>query len=63
MDREITAAGIDALTVMPIFKPRYALAAPNITEIRHPVITAVIVSSDIDFDAGMYGLNVTGLCK
>ena len=46
---EITAAGIDAETVSPTLKPKYALAAPKITEIKIPRIIAVNVSSFLSF--------------
>ena len=35
---EITAAGIEADTVIPTLNPRYALAAPKITARRRPNI-------------------------
>ena len=33
---EMTALGIDAETVRPIFRPTYALAALNITDMKRP---------------------------
>lgn len=42
---EITAAGIDADTVMPAYSPRYVLAAPNMIDRMTPSIIARSVSS------------------
>ena len=42
---ESTAAGIDAETVIPTRRPRYAFAAPKITDSKIPRIKAVIVNS------------------
>ena len=41
----ITAAGIDADTVMPTRRPRYALAAPKTMPSTTPVTTAFSVNS------------------
>ena len=54
---EITAAGIDADTVRPTRRPRYALAAPKIIAKRTPIITDVTVNSGVILSAGIYGLN------
>lgn len=53
----ITAAGIDAETVIPTRSPRYAFAAPNITARIIPITMEVTVNSGVTFDAGIYGLN------
>ena len=53
---EITAAGMDADTVIPTLNPKYALAAPNITAKRMPKIMDVAVNSGIVFSAGTKGL-------
>ncbi len=42
---ETTAAGIDAETVIPANRPRYALAAPSSAARAAPKITAATVSS------------------
>jgi hypothetical protein len=55
---EITAAGIEAETVIPSFSPKYAFAAPKITAMIKPRITALSVASGMELDAGTYGLNV-----
>ena len=54
---EITAAGIDAETVIPTRKPRYAFAAPKITASKTPMMIDVAVNSGVTFSAGIYGLN------
>ena len=54
---EMTAAGIDAETVIPTRSPRYAFAAPNMTASKIPVIIDVTVNSGVTFSAGIYGLN------
>ena len=54
---EITAAGIEADTVIPTRRPRYALAAPKIIAKRTPIITDVTVNSGVILSAGIYGLN------
>ena len=54
---EITAAGMDAETVIPTRSPRYALAAPNTIARMTPMITDVTVISAVTFSAGIYGLN------
>ena len=54
---DITAAGIEAETVIPTRSPRYALAAPKITASKTPIIMEVTVSSGMTLSAGMYGLN------
>ena len=53
---ESTAAGIDAETVIPTRRPRYAFAAPKITDSKIPRIKAVIVNSGTTWSAGIYGL-------
>ena len=53
----ITAAGIDADTVIPTLSPRYAFAAPNTTAKITPMIMEVTVISGVIFSAGIYGLN------
>ena len=55
---EITAAGIEAETVMPTFNPRYAFAPPNKTASMMPKITLVAVNSDTLFSAGINGLKL-----
>ena len=40
---DTTAVGIDADTVIPTLRPRYALAAPNTTASNIPITTDVIV--------------------
>ena len=57
MPMEMTAAGMDAETVMPTFRPRYALAPPNTIARSAPMITAVTVNSGIILSAGTNGLN------
>ena len=49
---ETTAAGIEADTVIPANKPRYAFAAARIIESKTPRINALIVISgnDLSFD-------------
>ena len=54
---EMTAAGIDADTVIPTRSPKYALAPPKITANKIPKITDVTVSSGKMRSAGIYGLN------
>ena len=54
---EITAAGIEADTVIPTRSPRYALAAPKTTARIIPMIIDVTVNSGVIFSAGIYGLN------
>ena len=54
---EITAAGIDADTVIPTRNPRYAFAAPNTTARMIPITIDVTVNSGVTFSAGIYGLN------
>ena len=54
---EITAAGMDAETVIPTRSPRYALAAPNTIARMTPMSTDVTVISAVTFSAGIYGLN------
>ena len=48
---------LEADTVMPTRKPRYAFAPPNTTARIMPRITEVGVSSGITLSAGIYGLN------
>ena len=54
---EITAAGMEAETVIPTRSPRYALAAPNTIARRIPIKSAVTVNSGTTLSAGIYGLN------
>ena len=49
----ITAAGIEADTVIPTRSPRYAFAAPKTTARIIPVIMDVIVNSGVTFSAGI----------
>lgn len=53
---EITAAGIEADTVIPTLRPKYALAAPKITARRIPITIDDIVNSGVTLSAGTYGL-------
>ena len=55
---EMTAAGIDADTVIPTRSPRYAFAPPNKTASMMPKITLVAVNSDTLFSAGINGLKL-----
>ena len=55
---EMTAAGIDADTVIPTRSPRYAFAPPNKTASIMPKITLVAVNSDTLFSAGINGLKL-----
>ena len=50
---EITAAGMDAETVIPTRRPRYAFAAPKTTASRIPRMTDVAVNSGVTLSAGM----------
>ena len=52
----ITAAGIDAETVIPTRNPRYAFAAPKTIASKMPVITDIRVNSGVIVSAGIYGL-------
>src|SRR6267142_786696 len=56
-DSEMTATGIDALTVRPTFKTRYSDDAPNITPKIAPTTTARTVSSFTYASGGTYGRN------
>ncbi len=51
----ITAAGYVAAIVMPAFKPRYAFAAPRMTDMTSPISTARIVNSFISVCEETYG--------
>ena len=53
---DITAAGMDADTVMPTLRPRYALAAPNSTARSIPRIMDTPVISGTTLSAGINGL-------
>jgi len=44
---EITAAGMEADTVRPAYRPRYVLAAPSTTESKSPSRTARKVNSRV----------------
>lgn len=46
---EITAAGMEAETVMPTLNPRYAFAAPKTTARITPATMEVIVNSGVIF--------------
>ena len=50
---EITAAGMDAETVIPTLSPKYALAPPNNIANNIPIITDVTVNSGITLSAGI----------
>ena len=52
----MTAAGIDADTVIPTLSPRYAFAAPNTMASRSPITVEVTVNSGGFSFAGTYGL-------
>src|ERR1700733_15116990 len=54
---EMTATGIDALTVRPTFKTRYKEDAPKIIPSTVPVIRGSAVNSRISTPAGIKGLN------
>jgi len=51
--RAMTTAGMVAETVMPAYRPRYALAAAMITVSMIPVMTIFRVSSGRIFSGGM----------
>ena len=53
---EMTAAGIDADTVIPTRSPRYAFAAPNTTASMIPRIKDTTVNSGTTLSAGINGL-------
>ena len=55
MPKEMTAAGIEADTVTPTFKPRKALAAASSAVKIIDRIKDLIVISGIDLDAGISG--------
>src|SRR5438128_3176149 len=57
---EMTATGIDALTVNPTLRTRYNDDAPKIAPRIVPMITGRTVSSRSSVAAGMYGSKVTG---
>ena len=50
---EITAAGMDAETVIPTLSPKYALAPPNNIANKAPIIIDVTVNSGITLSAGI----------
>jgi hypothetical protein len=52
---DITAAGIEADTVIPAYNPRYALAAVIKTPRTIPTIMTLTVNSIGDSSAGIYG--------
>src|SRR5229473_1525229 len=52
---EITATGIEALTVKPVFKTRYSDEAPNTIPSSVPMISGSGVNSRKRTFAGMYG--------
>ena len=51
----MTAAGIEALTVRPTRRPRYALAAPNRMATMIPKMIALGVNSATGLSLGTYG--------
>ena len=53
----ITAAGYVAAMVIPARNPRYAFAAPRITDMTSPTIKALMVNSDILVSAETKGIN------
>jgi hypothetical protein len=55
---EMTATGIEALTVNPTFSTRYSDDAPNTIPRNVPTISGKTVSSRILTPAGMYGRKV-----
>ena len=57
---EMTATGIEALTVKPTLNTRYSDEAPKIAPRIVPMITGIGVSSRSMVAAGMYGSNATG---
>jgi len=52
---EMTAAGMDAETVMPANRPRYAFAPPSSAESTMPSTIALMVTSGSVTCDGMYG--------
>ena len=58
---EMTATGIDALTVRPTFSTRYSDDAPNTMPRIVPTRTGRNVSSRMFRSAGMYGSNGTAV--
>ncbi len=56
MPIEMTAAGIDADTVMPTRRPKYAFAPPNTIANNTPNTIEVPVNSGIVLFAGINGL-------
>src|SRR6476660_527333 len=56
-DSEMTATGIEALTVKPTFSTRYSEDAPQITPNIAPTITARTVNSRVDVSGATYGRN------
>ena len=60
---DMTAAGIDAETVIPMYKPRYVFAAViNAPNIR-PSTIARTVSSAIFFSGATYGVNAAVMVR
>ena len=53
---EITAAGMEADTVSPTLRPRYAFAAPKTTASTMPSMSDAGVISVVTLSAGIYGL-------
>ena len=58
---EITAAGMDADTVSPTLRPRYAFAAPKTTASTMPSMTDAGVISVVTLSAGIYGLKLLSM--
>ena len=58
---EITAAGMDADTVSPTLRPRYAFAAPKTTARTMPSMTDAGVISVVTLSAGIYGLKLLSM--
>src|SRR5699024_5892524 len=58
---EITAAGIEAETVIPTINPKYAFAAPNTIANTAPIGAAVSVIYFLFSLSAIYGLNVSSV--
>src|SRR5262245_19435769 len=57
----ITAAGIDAETVRPTLRPRYAFAAPSMMPSTTPATTALAVNSESVPSAAREAVAMTGV--